>query len=94
MNATPATPVAAPGAATGIGAYLTQILSDRDRFFGEVAEGEGLRNKLAHALWTLVGLSGVYGAAAGAYASPAQARAWSARYVWLVSPTQPSSKTW
>jgi hypothetical protein len=54
-------------------AFLTQILSDRDRFFAEVAEGEGLRRKLVHALWTLVGFSALYGAAAGAYASPAQA---------------------
>ena len=70
---TPATPVAAPASAPGLGAFPSQILNDRDRFFGEVAEGEGLRNKLAHALWTLVGLAALYGAAAGAYASPAQA---------------------
>lgn len=73
MNRSPATPAASAASATGLGAFLTQILSDRDQFFGEVAEGEGLRSKLAHALWTLVGLSALYGAAAGAYASPAQA---------------------
>lgn len=74
--ATPAAPAdatAATPADTGFGAFLTQILSDRDRFFGEVAEGEGLRGKLAHALWTLVALSAFYGAAAGGYAGPAQA---------------------
>jgi len=52
---------------------LTLILSDRDRFFGEVAEGEGLSAKLLHSLWTLLALCAVYGAAAGAYAGPAQA---------------------
>lgn len=67
MTATPATSVASPSPATGLGAFLTQILSDRERFFDEVAEGVGLRNKLAHALWTLVGLSALYGATAGAY---------------------------
>ena len=73
MNAASATSVASAAPATGLRAFLTQILSDRDRFFGEVVEGEGLREKLAHGMWTLVGLSALYGAAAGAYASPAQA---------------------
>jgi len=73
MTATPATPAALPASRTGYGAFLTEILSDRDRFFTEVVEGEGLRSKLVHALWTLVGLSALYGAATGAYASPAQA---------------------
>ena len=73
MTTTPASPVAAPAAAPGIGPFLSQILTDRDRFFGEVAEGERLRHKLVHASWTLVGLSALYGAATGAYASPAQA---------------------
>ena len=73
MTATPATPAALPASRTGYGAFLTEILSDRDRFFTEVVEGEGLRGKLVHALWTLVGLSALYGAATGAYASPAQA---------------------
>ena len=70
-SAAPADSGAPP--ATGLGAFLTQILSDRERFFGEVAEGVGLRGKLAHALWTLLALSALYGAAAGAYAGPAQA---------------------
>jgi len=73
MTAAPATPAASSASSTGYRAFLTQILSDRDRFFAEVAEGEGLRSKLVHALWTLLGLSALYGAAAGAYASPAQA---------------------
>ena len=73
MTAAPATSVASASSASGLGTFLTQILSDRDRFFAEVAEGEGLRSKLANALSTLVGLSALYGAAAGAYAGPAQA---------------------
>ena len=73
MTSTPATPVAAPASTPGRGAFLAQILTDRDQFFGEVAEGEGLRPKLARAMWTLLGLSALYGAAAGAYAGPAQA---------------------
>lgn len=73
MTAAPATPAASSASSTGYRAFLTQILSDRDRFFAEVAEGEGLRRKLVHALRTLLGLSALYGAAAGAYASPAQA---------------------
>jgi len=57
----------------GFSQFLTLILSDRERFFNEVAEGEGLRAKLAHAVWTLLALSGLYGAAAGAYAGLSQA---------------------
>jgi hypothetical protein len=73
MTAAPATPAVAPASATGLGEFVALILTDRDRFFGEVAEGERLRHKLVHGLWTLVGLSALYGAAAGAYASLAQA---------------------
>ena len=69
----PATSVASATPATGLGGFLTQILSDRDRFYGEVVEGEGLRSKLIHALGTLICLSALYGAAAGAYAGAAQA---------------------
>jgi len=73
MTAAPAKSAASSPSSAGYRAFLTEILSDRDRFFTEVAEGEGLRRKLVHALWTLLGLSALYGAAAGAYASPAQA---------------------
>src|SRR5687768_51684 len=73
MNVAPATPIATGAPATGVWEFLTQILSDRDRFFSEVAEGQGLRSKLVYSLWTLVGLSALYGAAAGAYAGPVQA---------------------
>jgi len=58
---------------TGYRAFLTEILSDRDRFFADVTEGKGLGSKLVCALVTLVGLSGLYGAVAGAYSGPAQA---------------------
>ena len=73
MTQAPATRTTSPASSTGYGAFLTQILSDRDRFFTDVAEGVGLRDKLINALWTLVGLSALYGAAAGAYSGPAQA---------------------
>jgi hypothetical protein len=53
--------------------FLTQILSDRERYFTEVTAGEGLASKLTYATATLVVLCALYGAAAGAYAGPAQA---------------------
>jgi hypothetical protein len=73
MTPSPATPIAPSTSASWLGTFLAQILSDRDRFFDEVVEGVGLREKLTTALWTLIGLSALYGAAAGAYAGPAQA---------------------
>jgi hypothetical protein len=73
MTAATATRVASAVSTNGFRAFLTQILSDRDQFYSEVAEGVGLRKKLGYALWTLAGLSALYGAAAGAYAGPAQA---------------------
>src|SRR5262249_45084630 len=72
MTTAPATSVASAESATGLGAFLAKILSDRDRFFSEVVEGVGLRGTLVHALSTLIGPSALYGAAAGAYASPVQ----------------------
>jgi len=62
---------ARPGA-SGYGLFLAQLLSDREQFFGEVAEGTRLRQKIGYSTWTLVGLCALYGAAAGAYAGPAQ----------------------
>jgi len=73
MATVPASPVAPPAEPAGYGGYVVQILSDRDRYFAEVAEGEGLAGKLAHAVGTLVAFLALYGAAAGAYAGPAQA---------------------
>ena len=73
MTTVPA-PIAPPDPArAGYGRFLTQILSDRDGFFGEVAEGERLNAKLAHATLTLVALCALYGAAAGAYGGALQA---------------------
>jgi len=72
-----ATATTHPGAAkdtdSGLGQFLMQLLSDRERFFTEVVEGAGLSGKLAYALGTLLALCALYGAAAGAYAGPAQA---------------------
>jgi len=64
---------AAHDAGSGFGHFLMQILSDRERYFTEVVESEGLAAKLWRALATLVALCALYGAAAGAYAGPAQA---------------------
>ncbi len=58
--------------ASGYGAFLTQLLSDRERFFAEVADGVDLPRKIARAAWTLVFLTAFYGAAAGAYAGALQ----------------------
>jgi hypothetical protein len=57
----------------GWGAFVHQVLSDRERFFAEVEAGQGLREKLLSSTATLVVLCALYGAAAGAYAGPAQA---------------------
>jgi hypothetical protein len=73
MTSIPNTPAAASTADSGFGFFLTQLLSDRERFFSEVAQGEGLSAKLVHALVVLLALCALYGAAAGAYAGPAQA---------------------
>ncbi|OGF21758.1 MAG: hypothetical protein A2V63_01850 [Candidatus Eisenbacteria bacterium RBG_19FT_COMBO_70_11] len=73
MTSAPTRPITARGTRPGFGVFLTQVLSDRERFFTEVAEGDGLPAKLAHALWILLALCALYGAAAGAYAGPAQA---------------------
>jgi len=65
---------AAPGR-TGLADFLTMILGDRDRYFTEVAEGDGLAAKLTYSLLVLIALCGLYGAVAGAYSGPAQALA-------------------
>jgi hypothetical protein len=58
---------------TAYAAFLSQLLSDRERFFTEVEASQGLRAKLGYATATLVVLCALYGATAGAYAGPAQA---------------------
>ena len=73
MTSIPIRPVTARTGDSGLGHHLALILSDRERFFTEVAEGDGLPAKLVHSLWTLLALCALYGGAAGAYAGPAQA---------------------
>lgn len=73
MASAPTTPAAVRDAGSGFGRFLVLVLRDRERFYTEIAEGEGLSAKLVHALWTLLVLCALYGAAAGAYAGPAQA---------------------
>jgi hypothetical protein len=73
MTISSATPVAQHRHPSAYGHYLMQILSDREQFFGEVAEGQGLGTKLVYAVWTLIVLLALYGATAGAYAGPLQA---------------------
>jgi len=75
MTVTSAGSVAAAPGRTGLADFLAMILGDRDRYFTEVAEGEGLPAKLAYSLLVLVTLCGLYGAVAGAYSGPAQALA-------------------
>ena len=67
MASAPDRQIAARSVDSGFGRFLALILSDRERFFTEVAEGEGLLAKLVHALVTLLVLCALYGAAAGAF---------------------------
>jgi len=64
--------IAASAGPTGLGLFISQILSDRDQFFSEVAEGEDLGRKLSYSAGTLFVLCALYGGAAGAYAGPLQ----------------------
>ncbi len=73
MASAPTHSVEARAQDSGYGHFLSLLLSDRDRFFTEVAEGEALPSKLAQSFVTLLALCALYGAAAGAYAGPAQA---------------------
>jgi hypothetical protein len=72
MRAESASEAVPAPAATGYSQFLAQLLSDRERFFTEVAEGVGLKQKLIYSSLTLAGLCALYGAAAGAYAGPLQ----------------------
>ena len=63
---------ARPGA-SGYGLFLSQLLSDREQFFAEVADGLDLGGKISHSLITLLVLCAFYGASAGTYAGPVQA---------------------
>lgn len=73
MSEAPAARAASHAPSAGFSTFLAQILSDRDRYFEEVVQGEALTVKLAQALALLVALSAVYGSAAGAYAGALQA---------------------
>jgi hypothetical protein len=53
--------------------FLSALLSDRERFFEEVVEGVDLGRKLRYSLATLLTLSALYGAMAGAYSGALQA---------------------
>ena len=59
-------------ATTGYGGFLLTLLSERERFFEEVVEGQELGTKLRCAFGTMVGLSAFYGLVAGAYSGWAQ----------------------
>ena len=73
MSSTAASRVGTQTGPVGYPRFLFQLLGDRDGFYAEVAEAEGLRQKLGFASLTLAALCAVYGAAAGAYAGPEQA---------------------
>jgi hypothetical protein len=75
MSTVSKAPVQHGPADPGFGRFLMLLLSDREQYFTEVAEGEALGAKLSHALLTLFALCALYGAAAGAYAGPVQALA-------------------
>jgi hypothetical protein len=75
MTTVPTHPISARKSESGFGHFIAQLLSDRERFFTEVAEGEGLAAKLAYSTATLLALCALYGAAAGAFAGPLQALA-------------------
>ncbi len=68
-----ATPASVVPPAGGYRLFLSRLLSDREQFFAQVTESEGLGTTIAHGLATLIALSALYGAAAGAYAGPLQA---------------------
>lgn len=61
-----------PAVSSTYASFLSQLLSDREKFFTEVAESQGLGGKIAFSTWTLVAFCALYGAAAGAYAGPLQ----------------------
>ena len=66
-------PATAQPGASGYGLFLSQLLSDREQFFAEVADGKHLGSKIRRSLITLLVLCAFYGASAGAYAGLTQA---------------------
>ncbi len=73
MSSGPTQAIGTLPATGGYGAFLSQLLSDREQFYAEVAASEALGAKLGYAGLTLTALLSLYGAAAGAYAGPVQA---------------------
>jgi len=73
MTTNPTHAVGTAPAPGGFGAFLSQILSDRERFYAEVTADDALGAKLRYATVTLIALLALYGASAGAYAGPLQA---------------------
>jgi len=73
MTVTPAHSIRPERSGSDFGEFLSLLLSNRERFFMEVAAGDGLSAKLFYSVVTLLSLCALYGAAAGAYAGPAQA---------------------
>jgi len=63
---------ASPGK-NGFNSFLTALLSERERYFGEVVNGENLGAKFRYSLLTLLSLTILYGLAAGFYAGVFQA---------------------
>jgi hypothetical protein len=57
----------------GSAEFLSTLLSERERFFTEVADGIDLARKLRYALLTMILSAAFYGAAAGSYAGALQA---------------------
>ncbi len=72
MNASSSARAVSPSVSASYPSFLSQLLSDRDKFYAEVAEGQGLGRKIARSTWTLLVFCALYGAAAGAYAGLAQ----------------------
>jgi len=73
MTVSQPVPATARTGASGYGLFLSQLLSDREQFFAEVADGRDLGGKITRSLVTLLALCAFYGGAAGAYAGPIQA---------------------
>src|SRR5881394_2429584 len=82
--------IAANVPATSITSYsefVSTLLSDRERFFEEVIEGIDLSRKLRFSLVTLLALSALYGAVAGAYSGAFQAAASGVKLPFLIVAT-------
>jgi hypothetical protein len=59
--------------ANSYGDYLSALLSDRERFFEDVVDGQSLGRQLRYSALTIVLAAGFFGVVAGAYSGPLQA---------------------